>query len=194
MSHQVRSCEKHGYHVGPDRRRYNMRAGVNPQVTMPPMSQQQYDAFQVKMGSHENPVGGFAGCAYEGVPFGLRGVVCQHNMPKYMPSKSSYHGHWVGNVENAFPGPVIQTPGGLSQLMMGGGPGDMTQNPCLEQCSCDNDIDCTCSQMAGDSPGQGCGWVSVNQDCMAPVPGGMYPSLSACEAANYRGSFNPKAK
>jgi len=159
--------------------------------TNPPMSHAQYDKFQQTMGGMSEPTGGYSGCAYQGVPFGTRGVTCQHNINTYTPSTTSFAGNWVGNVASGFPGPNIQTPGGLPQLFMAGGPGDDDNNPCLQSCSCENDLDCTCAG-GSDSPGHNCGWASINQDCMAPVPNGMYKSLTACEKANYSGAFVSK--
>ncbi len=177
MSFSGYNCERHGYHAPQARR------GARFSVTDPPMSRHQSQMFNRQMGSMAQP-GSFAGCAYMGEPVG---IVCQFNMPKYHASPDSYRGEWIANVDNGFPGPNIQTPGGLPQVLLGGGPGDMTNNPCLALCSCDGDKDCACKEIEGDSPGQSCGWVSVNQDCVAPVPGGMYPSLTACEQANELG-------
>jgi hypothetical protein len=177
-------CERHGFHAARPRA---VRVGATQYAnTNPPMSSAQFAAFQSDMGNIPEPLGGFAGCAYEGVPFGLDGVVCQNGMPEYHARDSSYAGKWVSNVDMQFPSANISSPGGLDQILLGGGAGDVTNNPCLEACSCLNDVNCACRN-TGDSPGHNCGWSSVNNTCMSPSLGGQYKSLSACERANHSG-------
>jgi hypothetical protein len=156
----------------------------------PIMSAPQQAAYRRQMGNVQRPFGGYIGCGY--TEFG-DGIICQHNpMNKYHPNAESFYSRWTGNVNYPygpdFPQPDIKTPGGIDQIMMGGGAGRMN-NPCANRCSCENDFACTCMNDGGDSPGVQCGWPSVSHNCMEPVPGGKYPSLHACEAATATGAF-----
>ena len=145
----------------------------------PPLSVQKRAEYDAALSNIDRPVGGFQGCAYMGFD---AGIICAHNaLNSYTPNPPSFYSKWVSNVASGFPRATIDTPGGLEQIMKGGGAG---VNPCTELCSCKNDPDCTCH---GDSQGIQCGYESVNQNCMEPVPGGKYPSLAACEKANSKG-------
>lgn len=184
----------HKVRLSPDQTPYSFGSPVGP--FNPSLNEQKRAQYDALMGKINRPHGGFQGCAYlsdaSGMPSEL-GIICAHNsMEKYTPTPLQFASKWVNNVDSQFPQANIQTNGNLSQLMMGGGGGMPPQNPCAALCSCDNDPNCTCQQ-SGDSQGQQCGWQSVNQDCMEPVLGGQYPSLSACESANQTGyGFWPK--
>lgn len=156
-------------------------------MTGPPMSAEGLDKFITYVQDSRST--GNNGCMYLGAS---EGVVCKNAITSYS-STPSYMGHWEGNVLHSLTGPVIDSPGGLSQIMLGGGAGNESTNPCLSVCSCDGNPDCTCASPGNDKNpnGHACGWVSLSQDCIAPVLGGTYPSLTACEDANYRGFLNP---
>ena len=187
-SQQFRTCEKHGGHrvSMPRLRMHSSKSAPNAVSAMsnmaPPLSMNQFNAHQMAVSAKPPVHGGINGCAYMGVPFGLDGVVCQNNMPRYANNDASFTGYWTSNINNGFPAANIKTPGGMAQIMMVGGPGNASNNSCLEACSCANDVNCACR-----SNTDKCGWSAVNQDCLAAVPNGRYPSLSACEKANSYG-------
>jgi hypothetical protein len=159
---------------------YGHGTSVSPRS--PPLSSAQNQAYTMELAGIPRSTGGGAmGCAYTGFD---QGVVCQNTggMPAYVQSRDSYVGQWVANVKPGFPMPVVQSPGGYDQLMMGGGSGSPE---CAAACTCLGDPSCPCRNAAG----QTCGYTSVNQTCVEPIPGGQYPSLAACEAANARGNY-----
>ena len=180
---QFRTCDKHGSHrVRASMPRSRLAHHNNMTNMSPPLSMAQFNQHQIAAASKAPVHGGINGCGYMGVPFGLNGVVCQNNMPRYANSDANFTGYWTGNINPGFPEAQIKTPGGRAQIMMGGGPGNAANNTCLEKCSCANDVNCAC--LPNDDK---CGWAAVNQDCMSPVPNGAYPSLTACEKANSYG-------
>ena len=149
------------------------------------LSAEQQASFNTRMGDTPRPTGGYRGCAYMGNNFG---VVCQNeSMSTYAPRASNFYSKWVANVDyddyspDMVATPNIQTPGGIAQVYLGGGPGYTT---CRDACSCAKDVDCTC-----DETEEKCGWVAVNHDCMQPVPNGTYASLRACEEAQSLGFY-----
>lgn len=155
---------------------YGHGTSVSPKS--PPLSSAQNQAYTMELAGI--PAGGAMGCAYTGFD---HGVVCQNTggMPDYAQSPTSYVGEWAANVKPGFPLPDVKSPGGYEQLMMGGGGG----SECAQTCTCLGDASCPCRN----APGETCGYPSVNQTCVEPIPGGQYPSLAACEAANARGNY-----
>lgn len=152
-----------------------------------PMSEQQQMAFNAAMADVARPSGGYSGCGYVDYD---QGIVCQNaNMPNYHPNAESFFSNWVANVDYPygpdFPQPNVMADGTLEQIMAGGGGG---MNPCIDDCSCANDPQCTCRNA---DPAMQCGWPSVGNDCMEPVPNGKYASLAACEFANSLGYYDP---
>jgi hypothetical protein len=158
---------------------YSHGTSLTPQS--PPISTAQRAAYTNELGEIPRPAGGAVGCSYTGNQYGL---VCQNSggMPMYAPSPDSYMGVWHANVLGGWPHPQVQSPGGYPQIMMGGGGGSPE---CAAACSCQNDATCPCVN----APGQTCGYTSVNQTCVEPIPGGEYASLAACEHANVRGNY-----
>ena len=152
---------------------------VSPQS--PPLSVEQNAAYNAKLASMSRPHGGAVGCAYTGF---ANGIKCQFSggMPGYKPSVKSFASHWDGNVAGGFPIPAVPTPGGYEQIMMGGGSGSPE---CSTDCTCLGDPTCPCRG----TNGLNCGYVSVNQSCVEPIPNGTYKSLADCEAANARGNY-----
>jgi hypothetical protein len=144
------------------------------------MSAPQMVEYSEQMGGIKRPFGGYIGCGYTNFD---NGTVCQHNsMNKYHPNKASFYSKWVSNVDVQFPQAVIDPKiNGLPQIMMGGGGG---MNGCEDLCTCAGDPSCPCTQTD-----LKCGWPSVNQTCMEPVPNGQFPSLAACEAATSTGQY-----
>jgi hypothetical protein len=104
-------------------------------------------------------------------------------MMSYAPNVASYASRWAGNVAGGFPHPVVASPGGYDQIMMGGGSGSPE---CAQDCACVNDAACTCKK----ANGLNCGYTAVNQTCVEPVPNGTYASLADCEAVHARGHFS----
>lgn len=153
------------------------------------MSSQQQAAYMDAMGQVARPTGGFTGCGYMGYQ---DGISCQYgSIGHFHPNMESFFSTWVGNVDYPygpqFPQPNVYAPGGMPQILAGGNAG---MNPCTSACSCSNDPDCTCADTTdlSGNPVQ-CGWPSVNHDCLEPVPGGKYKSLTACEAAQSLGYY-----
>ena len=151
----------------------------------PIMSEQQLLDFDATMSGINRPAGGYIGCGYAGYD---QGVVCQNAVvPTFAPRAESFFSNWVSNVDYPygpnFPQPNIMADGTLEQIFANGGSG---QNPCLDDCSCENDPDCTCRQSVPDVV---CGYPAVNQNCLEPVPNGAYPSLTACERATSLGFY-----
>lgn len=159
---------------------YGHGTSVSPRS--PPLSSTQNQAYMSELSAIPRGVlGGAMGCSYTGNQYGL---VCQNTggLPSYQRTPVSYSGQWSGNVKGGFPHPAVVSPGGYEQLMMGGGSGSPE---CAQACSCRGDPACPCVN----GPGQSCGYTSVNQTCVEPIPGGEYPSLAACESANARGNY-----
>jgi len=159
---------------------YGHGTAVSPRS--PPLSSTQNQAYVSELAAiPRGALGGAMGCSYTGNQYGL---VCQNTggMPAYSASPGSYSGTWSGNVMGGFPHPKVLSPGGYDQIMMGGGSGSPE---CAKACSCLGNPSCPCVN----APGQSCGYTSVNQTCVEPVPGGEYPSLAACESANARGNY-----
>jgi hypothetical protein len=161
----------------------------NADVQKSIMSSDQQAAYATAMGAVARPTGGFTGCGYMGYN---DGISCQYgSIGHFHPNMESFFSTWVANVDYPygpdFPQPRIFAPGNINQILAGGNSGN---NPCIEACSCQNDPHCTCRD-AVDVNGQPiqCGWPSINHDCMEPVPGGKYKSLSACEAAQSLGFY-----
>lgn len=147
----------------------------------PMMSAEQQQAFYLASEAIPRPTGGYTGCGYDS--WG-RGIVCQNGaINNVHPNMESFYSDWTLNVnypyspDNMYP--IMQTPGGIDQILMGGGAG---VTPCAEACSCVGDRDCTCNTAE-------CGYPAVFHDCMEPVPGGKYRSLSECEAAQHLGYY-----
>jgi len=145
----------------------------------PPMSNEQNDAYTDELAASSQT--GAVGCSYTGF---ANGIQCQYSggMPAYAPRVDSFVGTWDANVAPGFPMPTSASPGGYPQIMMGGGSGSAE---CADDCTCRGDATCPCRG----SNGLQCGYVSVNQTCVEPIPNGKYSSLSACEVANARGNF-----
>lgn len=175
MTPQYKTCNRHGSHV-------SRQSRLITSSLAPPSSMSHFNAAQQARSATAPVNGGINGCAYMGVPWGLDGVVCQNNMPRYRNSDSNFTGYWTSNINDAFPAATLETPGGMAQLSMGGGPGDASTNGCLSKCSCENSVDCQCAKSD-----EKCGWTAINQDCLSPVPNGPYSSLTACEKANSYG-------
>ena len=156
---------------------YGHGTSVSPKS--PPLSSEQNHAYMMELAGM--PPGGAMGCAYTGFD---HGIMCRNTggMPDYAQSPTSYVGEWAANVKGGFPMPHVKSPGGYEQVMMGGGSGSPE---CAQACTCLGDASCPCRN----SPGQTCGYSSVNQTCVEPVIGGEYASLAACEAANARGNY-----
>lgn len=164
----------------------------NADLLNPIMSSTQQHAFGDAMGAIPRHTGGFTGCGYMGYN---DGISCQYgSIGHFHPNMESFFSTWIANVDYPygpdFPQPQVYAPGNVQQILAGGNSGNANNNPCIEACSCQNDQHCTCSD-AVDLNGNPvkCGWPSVNHDCMEPVPGGKYPSLTACEAAQSLGYF-----
>lgn len=157
---------------------HRVRVAVNAQS--PPLSSEQNQEYTQELAGIPRQFGAM-GCAYTGFK---HGVVCSNvgGMPDYQASAHSYRGDWAANVRPGFPHPRVQTPGGMAQIAMGGGSGSPE---CAQVCSCQGDAKCPCRN----GPGQNCGYSSVNQTCVEPVPGGQYASLFECEQANSRGFY-----
>jgi hypothetical protein len=155
--------------------------GTSVSSKSPPLSSAQNQAYTMELAGIPRPDGGAMGCSYTGFK---HGVVCDNTggMPNYVQSPTSFTGEWSANVKGGFPLPDVQSPGGYEQIVMGGGSGSPE---CAEVCTCLGDASCPCRN----APGQNCGYSSVNQSCVEPIPGGEYPSLAACEAANARGNY-----
>jgi hypothetical protein len=150
----------------------------------PIMSEAQQAAFSQTMGGISRPAGGYTGCAYAGYD---QGIVCQLGMPKYEPSAQSLFSNWTGNVDFPYgpdvPQPNVMADGTINQILAGGGGGF---NPCIDDCSCQNDAACTCRNA---DPAMQCGYPRVGNNCLEPVPNGQFPSLSACEQATSLGFY-----
>jgi hypothetical protein len=155
--------------------------GTSVTPASPPLSSAQNAAYTNELASIPRPHGGAVGCAYTGWADGIK---CLHSggMPAYTPSVASFASKWDANVAQGFPMPQAASPGGYEQIMMGGGSGSPA---CAQDCTCLGDATCPCRQ----TNGLNCGYNSVNQTCVEPIPGGKYPSLAACEAANARGNY-----
>ena len=157
--------------------------GTNVSPMAPPLSSQQNAAYNNELAAIPRAHGGAVGCAYTGFADGIK---CQFSggMPAYTPNIASFASAWDANVPQGFPMPTAAAPGGYKQIMMGGGSGSPS---CAEDCTCLGDATCACRK----ANGLNCGYASVNQTCVEPIPGGQYASLAACEAANARGNFVP---
>lgn len=147
----------------------------------PPLSTVQNTEYTNELAGISRPFGGAVGCAYTGFDDGIK---CQFSggMPAYVARVDSYTGVWDANVSPDFPVPTSASPGGYAQIMMGGGSGSPE---CAQDCTCLGDATCPCRNQNG----LNCGYVSVNQSCVEPIPNGTYASLASCEAANARGNF-----
>ena len=151
----------------------------------PPMSEKQQMAFNQNMANTPRQAGGFMGCGY--IDY-AQGIACPNgSISQYHPNAESYYSNWTANVDFPygpdFPQPNVMADGTIAQIMMSGGNG---YNPCIQDCSCQNDPQCTCKNA---DPALKCGYPSVGGDCMEPVPNGAYPSLAACEYANSMGFY-----
>jgi hypothetical protein len=151
----------------------------------PPMSEAEQRAFNQQMGGIPRDAGGFTGCGY--IDY-AQGIMCPNgSISQYHPNMESFYSDWTANVKYPygpdFPQPNVMADGTVEQILVGGGGGF---NPCIEDCSCRNDAQCTCMNS---DPNVQCGWPSVGGDCMEPVPNGKYPSLAACEFANSLGYY-----
>jgi hypothetical protein len=157
--------------------------GTNLSPMSQPLSSAQNAAYSTELESIPRVHGGAVGCSYTGWSDGIK---CQYSngMPSYAPNVASYASMWGANVTQGFPAPIVSAPGGYEQIMMGGGSGSPA---CAQDCSCQGDASCPCRR----ANNLNCGYASVNQACVEPIPGGMYPSLAACENANARGDYNP---
>jgi hypothetical protein len=167
-THRVRAVVPHGH-------------GTSVSHMSPPLSAAQNAAYNDELANIPRPYGGAVGCAYTGFEDGIK---CLHSggMPSYAPSVESFVSKWEGNVAGGFPMPNVSSPGGYKQIMLGGGSGSPE---CAEDCTCLGDPSCPCRG----NNNLNCGYVSVNQTCVEPVPNGTYKSLAACEAANARGNY-----
>lgn len=153
------------------------------------MGAPQAAAYRDLMAATPRPTGGFTGCGYMARPAGpYNGVSCQYgSLSQYHPNLESFHSDWVANVSypyapEALMHPQIQTPGNLPQIFLGGGSG---YTPCSADCACSQmNPECKCA-----SPG--CGYPTIQQNCMEPVQGGQYSSLAACENARELGYTGP---
>lgn len=155
---------------------------VQQMYMMNVMNAQDAAKFRDIMSNTPRPTGGFTGCGYMAHPGASQynGVSCQYNsLSQYHPNLESFHSDWVANV--AFPYspdalmyPTIETPANLPQMFLGGGAGF---TPCREDCACSGtNTDCKCKSAT-------CGYPSLQQNCMEPVEGGRFASLSECEQA-----------
>ena len=155
--------------------------GTSVSPMSPPLSVAQNASYTAELASIHRPTGGAVGCAYTGFKDGVK---CEFSggMPGYAPQVESFVSRWEANVAGGFPMPDVASPGGYEQIMLGGGSGD---SACAQDCTCLGDPRCPCR--GGNN--LNCGYVSVNQTCVEPVPNGTYKSLASCEAANARGNF-----
>jgi hypothetical protein len=156
-------------------------------LTGPVQSADQQIAFSEAMGAVPRPTGGFRGCGYIGFNEGIQCNKQFGTIADYHPNNESFYSNWVANVEYPYSPsapmyPVIETPGGIEQVFLGGGVGN---TPCSQACTCLGNPSCECADV-GDLK---CGWAAVSHDCIGAVPGGKYPSLRACEAAQEIGYF-----